>query len=137
MNVRIDWHSDVHFSAAAESGHSIEIDGPPDLGGHNAGTRPMELMLMSVGGCSATDVVHILKKGRIEIEKCEVEVEAQRASEEPQVFTDIHLKFKVAGKGLTLQKLARAVSLSAEKYCSASILMQRAGVNVTHDYELV
>ena len=136
MRVDIDWNKGVHFSACADSGHQIEIDGPPDLGGVNAGTRPMELMLMSIGGCAATDVVHILKKGRINVQRCNVTVNAQRDTEEPQVFTAIHLMFRVAGDGLNEQKLARAIELSAEKYCSASILMQRAGVAVTHEYEL-
>ena len=137
MRVEVNWHEGVHFSACADSGHNVEIDGPPDLGGVNAGTRPMELMLMSIGSCAATDVVHILTKGRINVRHCNVTVKAQRATEEPQVFTAIHLVFGVAGDGLTEGKLARAIELSAEKYCSASILMQRAGVPVTHEYELI
>ena len=137
MHVDVDWHEGVQFSATADSGHKIGIDGPPDLGGVNAGTRPMELMLMSIGGCAATDVVYILTKGRIEVQQCKVTVDATRTETEPRVFTSIHLTFKVAGVGLTEGKLARAVELSAEKYCSASILMQRAGVNVTHAYELI
>ena len=137
MRVDVNWHEGVHFSASADSGHSIEIDGPPDLGGVNAGTRPMELMLMSIGSCAATDVVYILTKGRVNVQRCNVSVEAQRDTEEPQVFTAIHLKFSVAGRGLTERKLARAIELSAEKYCSASILMQRAGVDVTHEFELI
>lgn len=136
MRVDVNWYEGVHFSARADSGHCIEIDGPPDLGGVNAGTRPMELMLMSIGSCAATDVVHILTKGRVSVQRCNVTVDAQRATEEPQVFTQVHLKFRVAGRGLTERKLARAIELSAEKYCSASILMQRAGVTVTHEYEL-
>ena len=137
MNVSVDWHEGVHFHSKADSGHSISIDGPPDLGGINAGTRPMELLLMSVGSCAATDVVHILRKGRTQVESCSVQVSAKRAEEEPKVFTDIHLNFQVAADNLTIKKLARAVDLSAEKYCSASILMQRAGVNVTHTFELI
>ncbi|MCY4130355.1 MAG: OsmC family protein [Gammaproteobacteria bacterium] len=137
MHVDVDWLEAVHFSATADSGHSVEIDGPPDLGGVNAGVRPMELMLMSVGSCAATDVVHILTKGRVDVRHCSVTVDAQRADEDPQVFTAVHLTFKVSGERLTERKLARAVELSAEKYCSASILMQRAGVNVTHEYELI
>ena len=113
------------------------MDGPPDLGGVNGGTRPMELILMGIGGCASTDVVHILRKGRVDVTQCHVTIDAKRTEEEPRVFTDIHLVFRVAGVRLTESKLARAIELSAEKYCSASILMQRAGVNVTHDYELI
>lgn len=137
MHVDVDWYEAVHFSAEASSGHRIEIDGPADLGGVNAGTRPMELMLMSIGSCAATDVVHILTKGRVKVKHCNVAVDAKRESEDPQVFTAIHLTFRVSGERLTERKLARAVELSAEKYCSASILMQRAGVDVTHAYELL
>lgn len=137
MHVEIDWQDAVHFSAIADSSHELTIDGPADLGGVNAGSRPMELMLMGIGGCAATDVVHILRKGRVAIDQCRVLIDAVRADEEPKVFTDIHLRFQVSGQSLTERKLARAVSLSAEKYCSASILMQRAGVNVTHSHELI
>lgn len=137
MRVDLNWHEAVHFSASADSGHTVEIDGPSDLGGVNAGTRPMELMLMSIAGCAATDVVHILTKGRVRVKYCNVTVDATRATDEPRVFTAIHLTFKVAGEGLTERKLARAIELSAEKYCSASILMQRADVDVTHEYEIV
>ena len=137
MHVDLNWHEGVHFSARADSGHEVEIDGPPDLGGANVGTRPMELMLMSIASCAATDVVHILTKGRVSVKECRVEVEATRDTEEPQVFSAIHLTFRVAGDRLTERKLERAIELSAEKYCSASILMQRAGVVVTHEYELV
>ena len=137
MRVNLNWHEAVHFSARADSGHEIEIDGPPDLGGTNVGTRPMELMLLSIAGCAATDVVHILTKGRVSVKHCNVTVDATRANEEPRVFTAIHLIFEVAGERLTERKLERAIELSAEKYCSASILMQRAGVDVTHEYEVV
>ena len=137
MQVEIEWQDAVSFSACADSQHTISIDGPAELGGVNAGTRPMELMLMGIAGCAATDVVHILRKGRVAIDVCRVSVQAERAGEDPKVFTDIHLRFQVAGQSLTEKKLARAVSLSAEKYCSASILMSRAGVNVTHSHELL
>ena len=137
MHVDVDWLEAVQFSASADSGHRIEIDGPPDLGGVNAGTRPMELMLMSIGSCAATDVVHILTKGRVNVKHCKVTVDAKRETEDPQIFTAVHLTFKVSGERLTERKLARAVELSADKYCSASILMHRAGVNVTHAHELI
>ena len=137
MQVDVDWQDAVHFSACADSGHRVQIDGPADLGGVNAGTRPMELMLMGIGGCAATDLVHILRKSRVEVRHCNVHVDGIRAATDPKVVTNIHLTFRVAGSQLTEKKLARAVSLSAEKYCSASILMTRAGGKLTHEYELL
>lgn len=137
MKVDVTWREAVHFESVADSGHEVLLDGPPDLGGTNAGTRPMELMLMAIAGCAATDVVHILGRGRVSVESCTVQAKAERADEEPRVFTSVHLHFCVAADGLTEHKLARAVSLSAEKYCSGSILMQRAGVCVTHSHEVI
>lgn len=137
MKAEISWNEAVSFSAMPDSGHPVEIDGPPDIGGREAGVRPMELMLMGIGGCAAVDVVHILRKGRLDIGGCDVEIRAERASDDPQVFTDIHLRFRVTGSGVTEEKLQRAIRLSAEKYCSASILMKRAGVRFTYDCEVV
>jgi putative redox protein len=114
----------------------VVIDGPAEIGGRNLGARPMELMLLSVGSCSAVDVLHILKKARQAVSDCVVEVDGQRADTEPKVFTDIHLKFIVTGRNLAENHVRRAVELSAEKYCSASIMLKRGGVNVTHSYEL-
>ena len=136
MEANIIWQRDVVFSARADSGHEVTIDGPPELGGTNAGARPMELMLCGVGGCTAFDVVHILQRGRAEASKCETRVTAERAETDPKVFTDVHIQFTLAGEGLTERKVARAVELSATRYCSASILLQRAGVTVTHGFEL-
>lgn len=137
MHAEINWNNGVHFTATADSGHDIDIDGPPDLGGKNRGTRPMELVLLGLGGCAATDVVHILRKSRQNVKQCKVLLDAERASTEPQVFTKIHLTFQIIGSELDPKKAERAVSLSAEKYCSASILMRRAGVHVTHDFQVI
>lgn len=136
MHAEIKWNRKVHFTAVADSQHEINIDGPPDLGGENMGTRPMELMLLGLGGCAATDVVHILKKSRQDVKECNVLVDAERAETEPKVFTKIHLTFQISGDDLEPKKAERAVSLSAEKYCSASILLRRAGVDVTHDLQI-
>lgn len=137
MHAEIKWNRKVHFTAVADSQHEINIDGPPDLGGENLGTRPMELVLLGLGGCAATDVVHILKKSRQDVKECNVLIDAERAETEPKVFTKIHLTFQISGDDLEPKKAERAVSLSAEKYCSASILMRRAGVDVTHDLQII
>ena len=136
MNATITWKGKVQFSAIADSGHEIAIDGPPDLGGEETGVRPMELMLLGLGGCSSFDVVNILTKGREHITDCVTQITATRAEADPKVFTDIHLHFVISGQNLNERKIARAIGLSAEKYCSASIMLQRAGVDITHDYEL-
>lgn len=136
MEARIKWVEHVAFTAESGSGHAIVVDGPPDLGGRNLGPRPMELMLMSVGSCSALDVVHILRKARQPVRDVQVEVKGQRADTDPKVFTAIHLHFIVKGAGLGAKQVERAVQLSAEKYCSASILLGRAGVKITHDFEI-
>lgn len=122
--------------AESGSGHAIVLDGPPDHGGRNLGVRPMEMLLMGMGGCTEFDVLHILKRGRHEVSYCEVELAAERADTDPKVFTRIHAHFRVGGKGLTEKAVARAVELSAEKYCSASIMLG-ATAEITHDFELV
>lgn len=136
MKAKIDWLGDVAFRATSGTGHEIVVDGPPDHGGKNRGARPMELMLLGVGGCSSFDVVDILKKSRQEVTACHCELEAERADEVPAVFTRIHLHFVVSGKSLREALVKRAVELSAEKYCSASIMMVKAGVDVSHSYEI-
>lgn len=136
MRARVKWVENAAFVGETGSGHGVVIDGPEDIGGRNLGCRPMELMLLSVGACSAVDVIHILKKGRQPVKDCYVEVEGTRADTEPKVFTDIHLKFVVIGEGLSENQVKRAVDLSAEKYCSASIMLKRGGVNVTHSFEM-
>ncbi len=136
MKARVKWVQDAMFIAESGSGHALVIDGPPEGGGRNLGVRPMEMLLMGTGGCTAYDVVHILRKSRQPVEDCVVEMEARRADREPRVFTHIHIHFIVSGRGLKESAVARAVSLTAEKYCSASIMLSKA-VDITHDYEIV
>jgi len=137
MNARIKWVENVMFVAESGTGHGIVLDGAPESGGKNMGMRPMELMALSVGSCSSYDVVTILKKARQQITSCEAEVTAQRVDGTPAVFESIHLHFKVAGVKLSEKQLERAIELSADKYCSASIMLKNAGVKVTHDFEIV
>jgi putative redox protein len=136
MKTTITWAGEAGFSAESESGHTILMDGPPDHGGRNRGPRPMEMLLMGMGGCTAFDVVHILRKGRQEISGCVAQVDAERASEDPKVFTRIHIHFVVSGKKLSPAQVERAINLSAEKYCSASIMLAKTA-NITHDFEIV
>ena len=136
MQTTINWLEKVQFRATADSGHTVSIDGPPDAGGENQGTRPMELMLMGVGGCTSFDVVNILVKGRQKVTKCVTHITAERADEVPQVFEKIHIHFAMAGENLDPKRVDRAIHLTAEKYCSASIMLQRAGVEVTHSFEI-
>ena len=137
MNVRVKWVENVMFVGESGTGHAIVLDGAPESGGRNMGMRPMELMAMGVGSCSSYDVVTILKKARQEVTSCEADVEAKRVDTTPSVFESIHLHFRVAGKDLSEKQVARAVELSADKYCSASIMMKNAGVKVTHDFEII
>ncbi|HLV76933.1 MAG TPA: OsmC family protein [Marinobacter sp.] len=136
MKATIDWTGKASFKATSASGHSVQLDGPPDHGGENLGPRPMELLLMGVGGCSSFDVMSILKKSRQDVTACHAELEAERADAVPAVFTRIHLHFVVSGHNLKEKQVARAVSLSAEKYCSASIMLGNAGVEISHSYEI-
>ena len=136
MKARVSLIDGVSFEGVAESGHRVVMDGPPELGGKNKGTRPMEMLLLGLGGCSAFDVVHMLRKGRVELTDCEVQVEAERAAQDPKVFTRIHLHFVIAGREVPESKVRRAVQLSAEKYCSASIMFSRVA-RVTHDFEII
>ena len=137
MKADVTWAGDVQFRATSGSGHTVTLDGPPDAGGQNAGARPMELLLMGVGGCASFDVVHILRTGRQQVEACEAHLEAERAEDPPRVFTRVKMHFVVRGTGLSQSKVARAVALSAEKYCSASIMLSRGGVAIEHSYEVV
>ena len=136
MKAKIIWDGEARFIAESESEHRIIMDGPPDYGGKNAGPRPMEMMLMGMGGCAAFDVVHILKKGRQSIASCTTEVDATRSNDVPAVFTKIHLNFLVSGDNLKENIVRNAVKMSAEKYCSASIMLARGGVEVTHTFEI-
>ncbi len=135
MKARIKWVEEVMFVGESGSGHSLVIDGPPEHGGRNMGIRPMELLLQGLGGCTAFDVMMILKKARQPVQGCVVELEAQRAETEPKVFTKIHIHFVVTGAGVSEKHLQRAIKLSAEKYCSASIMLGQVA-EITHDYEL-
>ena len=137
MKARIQWAGEAMFLGESGSGHAVVMDGPPEAGGRNLGVRPMEMLLLGLGGCTNFDVVAILKKSRQPVESCEEFLEAERASEDPKVFTKIHVHFVVKGRGLKEAQVKRAVELSAEKYCSASIMLGRAGVEITHDYEIV
>ena len=137
MHARIKWVQDVMFVAESGTGHALVLDGAPAGGGRNMGMRPMELMVLSVGSCSSYDVVTILKKARQEITSCEAEVTAERVDATPAIFESIHLHFKLAGRNLSEKQVARAIEFSAEKYCSASIMMKNAGVKVTHDFEII
>ena len=135
MKARVQWVEDMTYVAEAGSGHALVVDGPPDLGGRNLGPRPMELLLMGLGACSAVDVVHILKKARQPVTDCEVELDAERSASAPKVFTAITMHFIVSGQGLNPKQVERAVQLSAEKYCSAS-LMLKASVAISHSIEI-
>lgn len=137
MKARVKWTDGRQFVAESGSGHSVVIDGPPDHGGRNSGSRPMEMMLMGMGGCSAFDVLNILDKTRADVTDCVAELEAERADGVPSVFTRIHVHFVVTGRGLKDNQVQRAVSLSAEKYCSASIMLANGGVEIEHSYEIV
>ena len=137
MKATVTWEDGVSFAAQSETGHRVVMDGPPDLGGRDLGPRPMEMLLMGMGGCASFDVLTILQKSRQDVTGCVAEVDAERADAVPAVFTKIHLKFIVTGRGLKESIVKRAVSMSAEKYCSASIMMEAAGVDVTHSYEMV
>ncbi len=137
MKARIKWVDNATFIAESGSGHAVVMDGPPESGGRNLGPRPMEMMLLGMGGCTTFDVVHILKKSREAVTDCVAELSAERAEGEPKVFTQIHVHFIVKGHGLKEAKVRKAVELSAEKYCSASIMLGQAGVEISHDFEIV
>jgi putative redox protein len=135
MKARIKWVEEVMFVGESGSGHSVVIDGPPEHGGRNLGIRPMELLLQGLGGCTAFDVMMILKKARQPVTDCVLEIEAERADTEPKVFTKIHIHFVITGSGVSEKHVKRAIDLSAEKYCSASIMLGQVA-EITHDFEL-
>lgn len=136
MKAKVTWAGEASFEGESGSGHRVVMDGPPDHGGQNRGPRPMEMLLLGMGGCASFDVISMLKKSRQAVDDCYVEIEAERADEVPAVFTRIQLNFVVTGTNLKASAVERAVSLSAEKYCSASIMMERAGVEVGHSVTL-
>ncbi len=137
MKGTVKWVDGAMFAGESGSGHSVVMDGPEDLGGRNMGLRPMEMLLLGTGGCAIYDVLSMLKKSRQKVVDCRVELEADRADAVPAVFTRINLKFVVTGVDLKESQVKRAVELSAEKYCSASIMLDAAGVEVGHSYEIV
>lgn len=134
MKANIEWVEKVRFHASSGSGHQVTLDGAAEAGGENAGARPMELLLMGLGGCTAYDVVTILAKSRQTVTSCVAELEATRSEGVPAVFERIHVHFRVKGDNLDEAKVKRAVSLSADKYCSASIMLTRGGVKITHAF---
>jgi putative redox protein len=125
----------VAFAGTTESGHTVTMDGPPDHGGRNLGPRPMEMLLLGMGSCSAFDVVHILRRGRHQVTDCRVELDAERADREPKVFTRIHARYLVSGRDLKPEAVERAVKLSVEKYCSASIMLGKTA-QISHEVEI-
>jgi putative redox protein len=137
MKASVKWTDGRQFVAESGSGHSVVIDGPPNHGGRDTGPRPMEMMLMGLGACTSFDVLQILEKSRAPVSDCVASVEAERADSVPSVFTKIHVHFTVTGKGLKEKQVERAVALSAEKYCSASIMLTNGGVEVTHSVTIV
>ncbi len=137
MKTTVKWTDGAMFVGESGSGHTVVMDGPEDLGGRNVGPRPMEMLLRGTGGCAVYDVLSMLKKSRQEVVDCRVELDAERADTVPAVFTRINMHFVVTGVGLKLSQVKRAVALSAEKYCSASIMFGAAGVEVNHSFEIL
>jgi putative redox protein len=135
MKATIQWNQGVSFIAESGTGHRIMMDGPPEAGGQNLGPRPMELLLMGTAGCTAYDVLHILKKARQNISDCQVQVEATRAETDPKVFTHIHFHFIITGQTIQSSHVERAIQLSKDKYCSASIMLGKTA-SITSDFEL-
>ena len=136
MNISVNWVDGMLMVGKSNSGHSITMDGPPEIGGDNLGVRPMEMLLLGVAGCTMIDVVTTLKKMRQELTHCETKVNAERADDHPKVFTDIHIQFLVKGNDLDSKKVEKAITLSAEKYCSASIMLGKTA-SISHDFEIL
>ena len=136
MNISVNWVDGMLMVGKSHSGHSITMDGPPEIGGDNLGVRPMEMLLLGVAGCTMIDVVTTLKKMRQDLTNCETKLSAERAEEHPKVFTDIHIQFIVKGQDLDPKKVEKAITLSAEKYCSASIMLGKTA-SITHDFKIV
>lgn len=139
MECTVKWmgaDSGMSFVAETGSGHMVTMDGAPEAGGRNLAPRPMEMLLAGAGGCTAFDIVMILKKGRHQVSGCDVRLEADRAETDPKVFTRIHFHFRVSGKSLKPEAVARAIDLSKDKYCSASIMLGKTA-EITHDFEIV
>ena len=136
MNISVNWVDGLLMVGKSDSGHTITMDGPPESGGENLGVRPMEMLLLGVAGCTMIDVVTTLKKMRQDLSHCETKINAERATDHPKVFTDIHIQFIVKGNDLDSKKVDKAITLSAEKYCSASIMLGETAT-ITHDFEVI
>ena len=136
MKAEVKWMGGVAFEGTADSGHSVIMDGAPASGGENKGFRPMEMVLLGMGGCTSFDVVSILKKSRQQVSECVAEISSERAETTPKVFTKIHMHFKITGKGVEPEKAMRAISLSTDKYCSAVAMLGKTAI-ITHDFEII
>ncbi len=136
MKARVKWIEDLQFLGESASGHTVVMDGPKELGGHDTGIRPMELLLLGMGGCTSFDIIQMLTKARQDIRDCIVEIESERSTEIPKVFTKIRVHYKITGKNIKESQVKRAISLSTEKYCSASIMLGETA-EITHDYEII
>jgi len=136
MNISVKWIDGFLMVGKSDSGHAIVMDGPPEIGGENLGIRPMEMLLLGMAGCTMIDVLSTLKKMREDVVDCQTQVSAERSEEHPKVFTNIHVHFVLRGKKLDPSKIDKATKLSAEKYCSASIMIGKTA-NITHDYEII
>ena len=136
MKAQVKWLGGRAFEGTPDSGHSVIMDSSPDFGGDDRGIRPMEMLMVGMGGCTSIDVMNILEKSRQDVTACVAEVSAERADTEPKVFVRMHVHFKVTGRNLDAQRVQRAISLSAEKYCSASIMLGKTA-EITHDFELI
>ena len=136
MRASVKWVGGRAFEGTPDSGHTVLMDSSPDFGGQDRGIRPMEMLLLGLGGCSSIDVMNILQKARQDVTDCVAEIEAERADTEPKVFNRIHVHFKVTGRGVDPKRVAHAIELSADKYCSASIMLGKTA-EMSHDFEII
>lgn len=136
MKARVKWVEDLMFLGESGSGHTIVMDGPEEMGGHGTAMRPMELLLLGMGGCTSFDMIQMLEKSRQDIRDCVVEIESERSDEIPKVFTKIHVQYTITGKNIKESHVKRAVELSTEKYCSASIMLGETA-EITHEYQII
>lgn len=136
MKARVKWVEDVMFLGESGTGHTVVMDGPEEAGGHGTGMRPMELLLLGMGGCTTFDVIEILKKSRQDVRDCVVEIDGERSEEVPKVYTHIHVHYKITGKDVKANFVERAIKMSIEKYCSATLMLAKTAT-ITHDYEII
>lgn len=136
MKTEINWQGDVVFEGVPDSGHKITIDGPPEFGGQDKGVRPMELLLLGLGGCTSFDMVHILKKTRVDLKSCRTQITAERTDHPPKVFSKIHIHYIVEGQGIKESAVQRAINLSAKKLCSAQIMLGKTA-EITHSFDII